>query len=567
MARRAVVTAAVGLALLVALASPAAAHAVLLRTEPAPQTTVAQPPPAVRLHFSEAVEVTFGAVRVFDVDGHRVDRGNIRRLDADREVAVAVPHLRDGTYSVTWRVVSADGHPVHGGFSFYVGAPSTISAVAPLADHGAGRLVGWGFGVDRFLLYAALLALLGATVVRRFVWTPAVRAAGLAGAAWDHHFRRRVARTLVLAWIVGLLAAAVALVFEAASASGLSLWSSARPHVVRQVLDTGFGRWWSLLLVLLAIAVVPVIGLTRRARARRMPVEAWIVLLGLLVAGAAVAIAASGHARTLGHPVLDVVALGAHLAAVAIWVGGLGVVAVLGPPAWRAASGEERVRTLRELVPRFSRLAIGAVAVVILTGVIGSLATFRAPSDLWRITYGRVVLAKIVLLTVALVLAGRHLLVVPRRLRDDDAAPSTVATFTRTATVELVLLVLTVALAAGLVVLVPGRSLALAASGPVNADRRAGPYTVQLFIDPTTVGANQLHLTFVGSTGLAAAEVQQTSVSVGPAAGAGQAVAMRLISPGHFVGDVSLPAPGRYRVSVSSGSATTTFTFRLRARS
>ena len=101
----------------------------LLRTDPSPQTTVKNPPAAVHLVFSEAVEVAFGAVRVFDVDGKRVDKGKIQTANGRREVVVPAS-FPGGTYTVSWRVVSADGHPVHGGFQFYVGAPSTISAVA-----------------------------------------------------------------------------------------------------------------------------------------------------------------------------------------------------------------------------------------------------------------------------------------------------------------------------------------------------------------------------------------------------------------------------------------------------
>src|SRR5438093_4333044 len=172
---------AAAVALVVVPATTASAHALLLQTEPSPQTTVRRSPDAIRLHFSEAVEVTFGAVRIFDVNGSRVDAGRISRVDGRRVVVVPVGHLEDGTYTVTWRVVSADGHPVHGGFVFYVGAPSSISAVAIEGERGAGRVVGWGYGAVRFAWYAALLAVIGLVVVRRFVWTPALRAAGLAG--------------------------------------------------------------------------------------------------------------------------------------------------------------------------------------------------------------------------------------------------------------------------------------------------------------------------------------------------------------------------------------------------
>src|SRR5206468_11765040 len=178
----------------------------------------------------------------------------------------------------------------------------------------------------------------------------------------------------------------------------------------------------------------------------------------------------------------------------------------------------------------------------------------------WDLAYGRVLLAKIVLLALALLLAARHLRILPKRLARSDSARSAARGFPRTAAAELFLLVVIVALAAALVALVPGRSVALAAKGPVNQERSIGAYTAQLLIDPTAVGANQVHVTFVNSKGLGAAEVTNTTVTLGRAGAAPEPVAMRLISPGHFVGDVTLPATGEYRVAVAAGpGASTTF--------
>src|SRR5437763_16904918 len=93
----AVVVSACGL--VVGSAPAASAHAVLLRTDPSPQTTVPRSPSEVRLFFSERVETTLGAIRVYNVDGSRVDRGKLKRSPDHRDVAVEVPHLADGTYA------------------------------------------------------------------------------------------------------------------------------------------------------------------------------------------------------------------------------------------------------------------------------------------------------------------------------------------------------------------------------------------------------------------------------------------------------------------------------------
>src|SRR5215210_4766335 len=95
----------VALAVLVILgsATAASAHPILLRSEPAPQTTVATSPGFVRLYFSEPVEAAFGAVQVTDVNGKRVDSGPVERADGNRTLVVGVV-ARQGTFNVSWRV-------------------------------------------------------------------------------------------------------------------------------------------------------------------------------------------------------------------------------------------------------------------------------------------------------------------------------------------------------------------------------------------------------------------------------------------------------------------------------
>ena len=151
----------------------------------------------------------------------------------------------------------------------------------------------------------------------------------------------------------------------------------------------------------------------------------------------------------------------------------------------------------------------------------------------------------------------------PRRLD----RPAVARSFRRSAAIEVLALTAALALASGLVAAIPGRSIALAANGPVNQERPLAAYTVQLFLDPSTVGANQVHLTFVGAGGIAAAEITNAEAVAGPAGSALQPLTLRLIAPGHFAADASFPTEGRYelRVALPAGD-TTTFHFRLAER-
>lgn len=132
--RRAWTTAAAVLAavLCAPVASPASArsafHLHLLSSNPAADATLATSPASLRLTFSEAPELAVTSVRLRGPGDHAVALGRLQRAPRDRATVVTAPRapLAHGRYTVTWRTMSHDGHPMHGDFHFTVGA----------ADHG-----------------------------------------------------------------------------------------------------------------------------------------------------------------------------------------------------------------------------------------------------------------------------------------------------------------------------------------------------------------------------------------------------------------------------------------------
>ena len=105
----------------------------------------------VEFRFDEAVEASFGALRVFDSKGNEVQTGKAFHPDGKgAEIAVKLkPGLGDGTYTATYRVVSADGHPVSSGFVFTVGeaAAPAESLDQLLAGGGTGPVTNTALGV------------------------------------------------------------------------------------------------------------------------------------------------------------------------------------------------------------------------------------------------------------------------------------------------------------------------------------------------------------------------------------------------------------------------------------
>ena len=114
-------------AVLVVLVAPAAAaHDALGGSSPAAGSTVTVAPVEVRLTFAEPLTAQGLGVAVTGPDGTSVATGT-PSVRANEVTQALVPLTRSGTYTVAYRVVSADGHPVSGSYPFVLALPSSAS--------------------------------------------------------------------------------------------------------------------------------------------------------------------------------------------------------------------------------------------------------------------------------------------------------------------------------------------------------------------------------------------------------------------------------------------------------
>jgi methionine-rich copper-binding protein CopC len=140
-------------------ASPAAAHAVLLSTDPSAGSSVASAPQAVRLTFNEHPRGQFSEVHVTGPDGKRRDDGPVQVVDdvVTERLAGTRPA---GTYVVDWRVVSADGHVVSGQYRYTAKAPASALAAAALPAQ-TPKSSGGNSGAVIAAIVAAVIILVG----------------------------------------------------------------------------------------------------------------------------------------------------------------------------------------------------------------------------------------------------------------------------------------------------------------------------------------------------------------------------------------------------------------------
>jgi methionine-rich copper-binding protein CopC len=156
------------LALLLALAWPSSAwaHARLLRSDPADEAVLSKAPTSVRLLFDDSVRARSG-MKAIRNGGGSVLAGKPHVVGGRTLVIPLRPGLRDGDYTVLWRVLSNDGHEVSGTIAFGVGAGRARPQPALSADNGPSAQD----VVSRLLFFAGLLTAAGAAFFR-FVVAP-----------------------------------------------------------------------------------------------------------------------------------------------------------------------------------------------------------------------------------------------------------------------------------------------------------------------------------------------------------------------------------------------------------
>lgn len=552
------------LALVLLTPAQAFAHATLQESVPQRGAVLRAQPEEVVFRFDEAVEGNFGAVRVFDASGRRVDSGDaFHPGGSGDEIAV---HLRDdlpdGSYTATYRVVSADAHVVSGGLVFSIGragvAGSTVAEL--LGGQRTGPVTDAAFGVARGLQFGAIAVALGALAFLLLVWERAA-AAVAPGAAATRAFARRHRALMLWAAFVGLFSAAAAVVLQGAEAAGISAFDALRPAIVRETLGTRFGTVWGFavaawLLVALAaaLALPDGDGAARRDARSHDPIALAafappLVFLALLPA-------LGGHASVQSPTWLLLPANVVHVVAMSLWAGGLATLLLALPAATRALPERgDRSRLLAAVLTRFSPLALAAVIALVASGLVQSVVEVRTVAHLFDTPFGRAVAIKLVLLLGLIALGVVQRRRVLPRLRAVAAAAQPPAAagvlLRRTLRAELLLIVGALAATAALAAYAP--SIAQQ-SGPFDTTTALGPLQLQVTVDPAAVGANELHVYLLnerdGSQFDGAREVTLSATQADRGIGPLSIPADRA-GPGHYVANADLGVPGDWTVRVA----------------
>jgi len=459
---------AITVALAALTAAPAAfAHAILQESTPSNNSVVRTSPKTVSLRFNEAVETAFGSIRVYDCGGGRVDSGKILRPSKDSVAVTIDRRLAKGTYTVTWRVISADSHPVAGAFVFTVRKANASSCKQVFGAKTPGTIDAL-FKFARALDFALILLVVGGAIALAVV---------LRSAAAE--LRTRMFRILAGLSFGLVVAGALCIVLQGAVAGGFGLSEAFRWDTIHSVLQTRFGHAF-----LWQIGVSLVVGALALLASRSRKLELLPLFALLLIP----TISAAGHARTSGALAifLDVF----HVAAASTWVGGLAFT-ILG----LLLAGDDRWPLASRAVPRFSLIAVVSVATLIVAGSLRGYQEVRAFHGLWDTTYGQLLLVKIALVLPLLGLGAYNNRYAVPRLKKQIASVVEQRRFLRAAGTELAIMAVIVGVTAVLVTEPPAKA-SISAAKYATDTIPIGPLELNYLIDPAKTGPNVIHLYF-----------------------------------------------------------------------
>jgi copper transport protein len=508
---RSILKATVCVLLWIALNGAALAHASLISASPAQNTVLASAPTQFLLHFNEPVSPL--ALTLVAPDGSKSTLAEFRLVDSAIEI-VAPAGIGRGTFALSYRVISTDGHPVAGSVIFSIGAPSGGVAGAEQPVDGVLRTAIWAV---RVLVYLGLFFGVGSVAFGQWM-----RPEGAAG--------RRLGRIAITG---GLVAAPLAVGLQGIDALGLPLSAIADPSVWSIGFSTSLGPAMAIGFVAMALAAV--------ADWQAAGIGRVLALVALLCVG--LGLAATGHAGAAEPQWLTRSAVFVHAVGIAAWTGAL-------LPLFAALRGPvPDVAALQ----RFSRWIPVALLPLIVVGAVLAVIQVGRPAALLETAYGQVLLAKLVLLAGVFALAVYNRLLLTRPVLAGDAVAT--RRLVRTIAVETVLVVLVLSVAALWRFTPPPRALALV---------EAAPMSLHIHTD-TAMG----EVTFAsGATGETSADIVLMTGDFGPL----EAKALTLVAsnPAAGIEEVKYPATkqpdGYWRVAPLQIPVPGTWTIRLDIR-
>ncbi|ELY0462714.1 copper resistance protein CopC [Listeria innocua] len=457
------------------------AHAYLENSNPADQSHIKTAPEKVTLVFNEEIEADFPLIEVKDSSGKRVETGKTAVSKKNNHmVEASLPaELKADVYSVSWRVVSADGHAVSGIISFKLGDTKATFQSTEVPSNAFDLQIS---SVQKAILYIGFSLFIGMLVF------------GLGLYPRKEQLTAKITTRLkkIIWFALAFLGTALLmqLFVQTSITTGVSISESFQPDKLAAFLTTKTGYiWLSELISWLVLVIFTVIMVRKNKQWSWFALLTESALIGYLI----FAKAQNGHAAASADKIVSITADMLHMIAASVWVGGILVLLFVLPKTGKA----------REIWSRFAIVAIIAVASILVSGLLMAVMNIGQMSNLFTTNYGKILLFKIGLFLLMALLGLGHYIYL--KLKNKKLPFKTIL-------IELII---------GTIILIVASVLTNVQTPPPPAPKafdetitaEGENAKINLRVEPATVGQNQFIITFTSADGATKTDFEQVTIT------------------------------------------------------
>ena len=370
----------------------ASAHPFLLDSEPGQGQNAPAGTTQIITNYSEAVEIGFSELRVYDANGNQIDNKDTAYNGSETSLIVTTPPLEDGVYTITSKVLSKiDGHLVQAAIVFGVGDVKIDSSLLEKQENSETTFI--PESIARFPGLVGQTIVLGGVIVSITIWSSQQTRFREVFADINEQFKIKFSKIIGIGVIATFASNFIML--------GVQTWRLETSPL--DVIGTTFGTTW---LIRMIITII-IIGLWFwMEKKNEITIKGQIpLLIASLILIATTTMMGHGASTELEAPwILDY----SHNLLSSIWIGGVIFFAFVALPTITKTENSIKEKITLSLIPRFSGLFIIAIGILIITG----------PTLLWFLddnvasltdsTYGKLILIKIAIAAAMIGFGGMY---------------------------------------------------------------------------------------------------------------------------------------------------------------
>ena len=462
-------------------------HPFLLDSEPAQGQNAAVGTTQIVTHYSEAVEIDFSELKIFDSDGNQVDKRDTAYYNAESSLVITTQPLEDGVYTIASKVLSkVDGHLVHAAIIFSVGDVQIDASLLESQEQSETTFI--PESIARFPGLVGQTVVLGGVIASIAIWSTGQTRFKEQIALIDSSFKAKFSKVIGFGVIAVFASNFIMLAVQT--------WRlEVSPF---DVIETTFGSTWLTRMILTIILIGIWFWIERKNQISFKTQLPMLVFALALIA--TTTMMGHGASTEMAPPIiLDYV----HNLLSSIWIGGVIFLGFVILPSITKLDANVRDKITISLIPRFSGMIIISLGILIITGPMLLWFLDSNVSSLTESTYGKLIMLKIAIASAMIAFGGFYQIRFTQQAKKDLKSTAIFKKLKKPLRFEAGLGIALLAVVALLV----NSSLPAGEVQSVSAEQGVSGYEASLFSEnarfdvtvlPVGIGPNQINVIVLG---------------------------------------------------------------------